>query len=446
MTAAVPSRPTRTCLFALLLVVAGTAPADDDLDRARAALERNDADAAYDVLAPLAATREGDPEFDYLYGIAALDAGRPTEAVFALERVLAVDPTNDVARAEIARAYFLLGERETARQEFETVRDSGQAPDAARQTINRYLALLDRGVVEGEEEGTTVNGYIDVAIGFDSNINSATDQSQVALPLLGNVQFQLTDAAREIENSYGQIAGAVNVTHPLDERFRVIGGARGYNRFTEDPFDTRDLYAYAGLAMVEGKHRFSVAANAENFAVDGDTLRNVFGGFGQWTYSLDDTSRVNFSVQGSVIEYINLPNRDVNRYVGSVGYIKAFNHPRQPLFFAGAYGGVEDEQNNAFPQFGHDLYGGRVGGSFQIKERLRGFGSVALEQRDYNGPDTIFLTTRDDTQFIANAGIEYEVIPDWRIVPEVTYINNDSNILLNDYDRWVAGVRIRYTF
>ena len=30
---------------------------------------------------------EGDPEFDFLYGLAALESGRPDEAVFAFERI-----------------------------------------------------------------------------------------------------------------------------------------------------------------------------------------------------------------------------------------------------------------------------------------------------------------------------------------------------------------------
>ena len=46
---------------------------------------------------------EGDPEFDFLYGLAALEAGSPNDAVFALERVAAtagnseVDPITDTA-------------------------------------------------------------------------------------------------------------------------------------------------------------------------------------------------------------------------------------------------------------------------------------------------------------------------------------------------------------
>lgn len=121
-------------LMAILLLFSLSAVADETLDRARTLLGQKNPVAAYELLAPLAEAREGEPEFDYVFGIAALDAGFVTEAVFALERVLAMDPGNDVARAEIARAYFLLGETETAKQEFNTVRDSGSAPEATRST------------------------------------------------------------------------------------------------------------------------------------------------------------------------------------------------------------------------------------------------------------------------------------------------------------------------
>src|SRR5207244_648186 len=74
---------------------------------------------AYALLLPQEAARAGDPEFDYLLGLAALDSGELERAVFALERVLAVQPDNHLARAEIARAYLEMGARDAARQELE---------------------------------------------------------------------------------------------------------------------------------------------------------------------------------------------------------------------------------------------------------------------------------------------------------------------------------------
>ena len=428
--------------FVLLLFTA-QGFADEVTDSALKLLQQQQVEQAYQLLAPLEDERAGDPEYDYLLGISALDSDRVTQAVFALERVLAVDPTHDRARAEIARAYFLLGETETARQEFATV--SEQAPPEARQTIDRYLALIERSGA-AEAEGTEINGYIDLALGYDSNINSATNQSQVALPILGNVRFQLVDDARENGSEFLQVSGAVNVSHPVADNVRLIGGARGFNRITEAPFSTRDAYGYAGFVTEHGRHRFTAAGNYENFAIDNNTLRNVYGGFGQWTYALTDASRVNLSIQGSVIEYINIPTRDVDRYVVSAGYIKAFDHPREPLLFLGAYGGTEDEHDNNFPQFGHDLYGFRAGGRVLVYDKLRAFANVGVEQRDYNGPDTIFQTKRDDTQVFVSGGVEYEYDDNWKVIPEISYLNNDSNVPLNDFDRIVGSVKVRYTF
>ncbi|HUG75910.1 MAG TPA: tetratricopeptide repeat protein, partial [Burkholderiales bacterium] len=110
--------------------------ADELTDRARRLLQERQAQQAYQLLLPQESARAGDPEFDYLLGIAALDAGEPERAVFALERVLAVQPANHVARAEIARAYLALGERDTARREFETVR-AQSIPADAKATIDQ---------------------------------------------------------------------------------------------------------------------------------------------------------------------------------------------------------------------------------------------------------------------------------------------------------------------
>src|SRR5689334_6440898 len=66
--------------------------ADEVLVKAKSFLDANNAQAAYNLLAPLQSQRAGDPDFDYLLGVAALDLGKNTEAVFALERVLSVRP------------------------------------------------------------------------------------------------------------------------------------------------------------------------------------------------------------------------------------------------------------------------------------------------------------------------------------------------------------------
>ena len=118
-------------LCILFVFLTHDAFADAVIDEARELVSSGQTQAAFALLDPLEAERSGDPEFDYLLGFTALDTGHPMRAVFALERVLAVEPTHDLARAEIARAYFIMGERATARKEFQTVRESASAPAEA---------------------------------------------------------------------------------------------------------------------------------------------------------------------------------------------------------------------------------------------------------------------------------------------------------------------------
>src|SRR5258708_12393226 len=112
----------RYVLVFSLAACAFSALADALTDRAKRLLEQKQPKQAYDLLLPQEGARAGDPEFDYLLGVAALDSGNLERAVFALERVLAVQPNNHLARAEIARAYLDMGERDAARQQFETQR------------------------------------------------------------------------------------------------------------------------------------------------------------------------------------------------------------------------------------------------------------------------------------------------------------------------------------
>ena len=149
------------------------------------------------------------------------------------------------------------------------------------------------------------------------------------------------------------------------------------------------------------------------------------------------------------LKYKNLRNRDADRYLFSVSYIRALSGPGQAIVFAGAYGGLEDEQNNLFPQFGREFYGGRFGMStriMSISPNLRGFVNLNVEQREYNGPHSFFLVDQNDTQLIATVGMEYELFEDWSVIPEVNIINNDSNVPVSDFDRIIAGVRVRFRF
>ena len=429
-------------IFLVLLALSGSAAADQVTDQARELLASRQAGSAYTLLAPFSDERAGDPEFDYLLGIAALDSGQPGQAVFALERVLAVRPDDALARAEIARAYFALSEFETSKQEFENVKSSDEIPDTARATMAQYLTLIDR-AQRGEQR---VSGYIGFSTGYDTNANSGTDNTTIAIPVLGNLPFQLIDRATSQDSPFTAVSAGFNALKPIDKTWALVGGANGYYRATENPFSTADAYLYAGVRGTFGKHEVLFAGQGENFIIDGDSLRHVYGGYTQYSYAIDNKSRLSLSFQGNKIDYPDLSNRNATRYVTSANYLRALPTKRETVIYAGFYGGVEQENDSSRPQFGHDVYGGRLGGSIELMPKLRGFASVSIEQRDYHGPDPVFLRTRDDTQYNITGGALYKFCENWLLRPNVTYTANNSNVPINDFDRVVVGIDITMQF
>ena len=66
----------------ILLLSVGVSYAADVIHEARALLQSGQSAQAYALLAPLEESRAGDPEYDYLLGISALDSGKPGLAAF----------------------------------------------------------------------------------------------------------------------------------------------------------------------------------------------------------------------------------------------------------------------------------------------------------------------------------------------------------------------------
>ena len=179
---------------AWLLMGEGVALAQDTdvLHKASQLISKRDYAAAYGLLEPVESDHSGNPEYDMLFGLAAIDSGHVTRGVFALERVLALQPDNANARAQIARAYFLLGEQDAARAEFRNVLNQ-QPPEDISKVINRYMSAIDK--AQGLK--TSYSAYLEGTVGHDSNVNSATTAASVAVPgIANNLDLVLSRASR----------------------------------------------------------------------------------------------------------------------------------------------------------------------------------------------------------------------------------------------------------
>lgn len=422
--------------------------ADELLISAKQQLDRGNPQAAYNLLVPLQSERAGDPEYDFLLGSAALGIGKNTEAVFALERVLAVRPDATVARALIARAYFNLKETETAKREFENVRNQ-EVPEEVALTIDRFLDAIRR--VE-ETRRVTIRGYVEFGGGYDSNVNSATADGQIAVPSLGGTILTLSGPGTEQSDGYLTFGGGVGIRAPVSPSFSVFGGVAYTNKtnINEDDFSTYAWDANAGVGYKRDRDTITLAAQANAFFVDDPSLysnayREALGATVQWQHDFNARNQFSAYAQYAQLTYPDQDVRDADRYVGGFGYAHAFGQ-NQLVAYLGLYGGAEQEKDDSFPQFGHDLYGARVGAQQFLNEKFSIFLSASLETRQYGGPDPSFLVDREDDQYSASAGVHLIPGKNLRLTLQAAYTDNSSNIPLYEFDRLLVSLVLRNDF
>ena len=431
----------RAFLVVAFALLSAHALADAVTDRAAALLKRGDAKAAYDLLLPLESQRAGDPQYDYLLGIAALDAGDPERAVFALERVLALQPDNALARAEIARAFYVMGEREAARREFEAVRRA-PIPEDARATVDRFLSAI------AAAEGTRIDGFIEISGGYDTNVASATGSSTIAIPAFGGAAFTLDPTLIERGDQFFNLAAGVNFTRKLSQPWSLIGGISAFLRRNMDEtiFSTDSIDGNIGIRYTRGLDAFTLGAQGQYFAVDSARYREATGAIAQWQHSFDERTQVSVFGQYAELRYETQPVRDADRRVVGLGYAQAFAGQYSPVLFASVYGGEEEAVDPLYPHLGHTPLGMRAGGQLRLGGGWSAFASLSYEQRKYGGVEPLFLVEREDKQTDATLGVSYLLRPGTTVLAQVAYTENQSNIPLNDFDRTVSSVALRFNF
>lgn len=433
----------RMVLLVVGLLVAGVARADAVTDNARALLDKGDARAAYALLEPLEPERAGDPDFDFLLGLAALEVGKNTNAVFALERVLAVNPNHTRARAEIARAYAALGETKTARQEFETVKRQGVPPEVAV-TIDRLLSAIERVEDEGR---TTVRGYVEGTVGHDTNVNSATSDRNVAVPFFGGAIFTLEPGGVRRSDTFTTAAAGISLRHPLSREWAVTAGLNGNKRMNSDAdeFDTGSTDAHLGVVRTYGKDVFSAALQYNQFWVDNDRYREAAGFTAQWQHDYDARNQASLYIQYSDLHYNSQEVRNADRFVLGMNLAHALAGFKT-VFYGGAYVGDEVAKRDGFEHLGHTLFGARVGAQHEFHRDARAFANLGYEHRRYGAEDPFFLRTRTDKQWNLGVGVAWTPAKNWRVTPQFQYTRSDSNIALNDFKREVVSVTVRRDF
>jgi len=174
------------------------------LAKANNLVKQNRAQEAYDLLMPMEASKAGDPAFDYMLGVSAMESGDLSNAVFALQRAIAMKPDFVGAKMDLARTYYKLDELREARQEFNSIL-SHKPSRKLTEIVNLYLYNIKRKQSKPNQKNAP-RISLSMGAGIDSNANSAPEIER----FLG---LELPENNREKPSSY--VGTGAKISHAI---------------------------------------------------------------------------------------------------------------------------------------------------------------------------------------------------------------------------------------
>jgi len=384
----------------------------------------------------------GDPDFDLVFGTAAVHSGHAAEGVLALERFLLLHPERQDARLELARGYFLVHEDVRAREEFQRALAS-YPPPAARRVIEEHLeALRER---EGRHR-PTFTGFVEGAFGHDSNPRAGIDDPVVSLPVLGEIT--IGDLGVRRADATLQYAAGMRATAPVTARVAAFASAQAdYVRYDEARDFDQDLYGGTlGAAGFGDTHSWRAGVSAGYQTLGRVPYRRSHGLFADGT-RVFGTHAISAGAQWGRLLYegVNVV-RDADFGAVSLAWRRLPSGTWRWAWEVALNAGRERNRSAERQDLSRDVAGGRFGIACTPWDRWS-FGAGATYLRaSHRAADAVLEVRRSDDYAAIDFAATWRLTRSFALRLELTEARNDSNVALYEYQRRTALVRARYEF
>jgi hypothetical protein len=394
----------------------------------------------------------GEPIYDYYFGIAAIDSGRASLGVLALERVLLSNPGNDLARLELARGYFVLQDYERAREEF-VVMAGKQVPPAVRASIEKYLAAIR----ETDPQFRTVwRAYAEYTVGYNSNVNSQTDQGitlAIRDPLTSEIIALLDTTIDQGEASaLTQFAAGGQLSGPIVPGVKYqLGVDWSKRQFAAiDNFDQSSGTLTGGIEFAGSDSRYRLFGFFNQSWFDSDRFRETAGLALDWAKPINNEVVLRSSVSYSDLSYNSETNkaRDGNLTTLNLGL---------SYFLGGNLKWMSDaeltlarEENSGSPSaddiYSRDILGVRVAFGYQLNPRTAGSFSAGMSHSNFDRRDPVGATESPKREKLLSleAALQYQLTKGWSVRGELARNQNRSTVALYRFDQEIALLKLRY--
>ena len=434
------------------------------LQKADKLINNSQPDEAYALLASYEGKHAGDPRFDYIMGIAALDSGMPDHAAFAFERALAANYDFTAARLEMGRAYFQLGAYQQAKSAFDTALAQATSEEV-RTDINGYL---DEMAIRASVRNTYLTGFVGLTVGRDNNFNNSTKEPRVRLFDAQNWVIHTIDPINiKVSDNYYAAEAGIQIDQELSSHWGAFASMAYRNRttFNQTILKTTNLDMRAGLQYETHSNRFRVNAVMGNLNAGGMHNSNTSGIYSDWQHFFTPDVQMNVFFQSMQYRYVDplLKPNDIDQQALGIGWVYGLGDGTTSLFgnmYSGNEKDISSSINVNMPGLGvvtinpgggrndgaKTFSGLRVGGQLIVGEKSTLFTDAGFQTGDYGKTNQQFNLTRMDQIYDISLGMNWHLDRSWTISPKITYLHNESNIDIYTHDRSDISLTIRRDF
>lgn len=428
----------QSLVLAFLLAGAAAAQAaPDSLTTIRELVEQGQYERAYEHALSAEARYEGNPDFDFYYGLAALESGHFGEAVFALERVVFAQPDQLRVRLELARAHYLAGNYPAALAEFQRVLDE-EPPPSVRANIERFLSNIE---VAQRSRRREIGGWLDARLGADSNINSATEAETIATPL---GDFTLVADGREQQDQFARVQASAFWREPLtkDSMLDASASWQQKDNFASNTFDLGIGLLEAGWSRRLENGRIRFGGRLQHVRLDGDRFQDGYGLVASYDRGLGRNWVLALTGSATALRFDDDAGRDVDQYLASATFLRPAGAYVHSLTL---YGAIEPAQSAQGDFNGRDFYGAIYGLTIDAGE-AQPFLRLGVQSAEFDDQNPVFGDVRDDTTITAAAGVRWSIAESILLTAQANYTDVDSNLPVFGYDRLLMEFGLRRDF
>ncbi len=394
---------------------------------------------AYVLAQTLLSEWEGDPAFDFPYAVAAIDSGELAQGMFALERLLIVNPRQHAARLELARAFYLQGNHVKARQHFEQVLEQAPPPQ-----VEAHIRAFLLRISEHESVSRfTIISRLSLHGGYDDNINASPDR------LTGPIRLSPDALGRG--DAFTEYRLTSDLLYRNSDTHQWAASAALEHRQYQDEGEQNNLDAQLKLysRWLQGAGRFQLGAGVQHYRLDDQGYRDSYQLLADWSHALSAQTRFSTELSYHWQRYQQTTWKDSRLLTAGLGLVHQWQGGWSPALFSGVFAGRERPDIDDIRAAGNvdrRLAGGYVGVRLVPMPSVSWTSSLVSQRSRYRGDDWLYDQRRDDKYYAASTRLEWAFNRRWVLSVGASYHRNDSSIELYDYNRKQIDLGVQYRF